>query len=119
MARTPRRRASTATAGAPANPAGDALRRPRENLPRAAAPAPATAPRPAPPRRRRSPFAFLGRLEPRFVADIISELRKVTWPTFAETRYLTLVVAIVAVAVGIFLGAVDFVFGWVIEQLFF
>ena len=37
----------------------------------------------------------------------------------AETRYLTIVVAIVATAVGIFLGGVDFIFGWIIEKMFF
>jgi preprotein translocase subunit SecE len=70
-------------------------------------------------RRKRSPFGFLGRLQPRFVADIIAELKKVTWPTWSETRYLTIVVAIVAVAVGFLLGGVDLLFGWVIERLFF
>ena len=73
------------------------------------------------PRRGRgwNPFGFLKRLQPRAVADVISELRKVTWPTFAETRYLTIVVAIVAIAVGVILGLFDLLFGWIVEQLFF
>lgn len=71
------------------------------------------------PRKRSNPFGFLKRFEPRFVADVISELRKVTWPSFAETRYLTVVVAIVAVAMGLFLGALDLTFGWAIERIFF
>jgi preprotein translocase SecE subunit len=66
-----------------------------------------------------NPLAFLGRLEPKFIADIVSELRKVTWPTLAETRYLTFVVSVVAVTVGIFLGSVDLFFGWAINRLFF
>ena len=70
-------------------------------------------------RKSRNPFGFLKRFEPRFVADIIAELRKVTWPSFAETRYLTFVVAIVAVAMGIFLGALDLGFGWIVENVFF
>jgi preprotein translocase subunit SecE len=53
------------------------------------------------------------------VGDVIAELRKVTWPTFSETRYLTVVVAFVAILLGIFLGAVDLVFGWTIDRLFF
>ena len=69
--------------------------------------------------RSRNPFGFLAKLQPRFVSDIVSELRKVTWPTFTETRYLTIVVAVVSLAVGIFLGTIDFVFGWTIERLFF
>ena len=77
-------------------------------------------PGPVPPLRpHRSPFGFLKRFEPRFVADVVSELRKVTWPSFAETRYLTFVVGVVAIAMGILLGAADLLFGWMIEQLFF
>jgi preprotein translocase SecE subunit len=95
----------------------------RENLPRPAAPAPVaqglTRPTPQQPVRRRNPFAFLGKLQPRFVADIVAELRKVTWPTLAETRYLTIVVAIVAILVGAILGSLDLLFGWIIEKLFF
>ena len=73
------------------------------------------------PRRGRSwnPLGFLKRFQPRAVADVISELRKVTWPTFAETRYLTIVVAIVAIIVGVILGLFDLLFGWIIEQIFF
>lgn len=73
----------------------------------------------APTGRRRNPFGLLRRLEPRFVTDIIGELRKVTWPTLSETRYLTVVVAIVSLAVGLLLGGLDLLFGWVIERLFF
>lgn len=93
----------------------------RANLPRPARPAATPAPAQPQParRRRRSPFGFLSRLTPRFVGDIISELRKVTWPTFSETRYLTVVVAIVALVMGIFLGLIDLLFGWAVERLFF
>jgi preprotein translocase subunit SecE len=71
------------------------------------------------PTTRRRPFGWLRRLQPRFVADVISELRKVTWPSASETRYLTIAVIIVSVALGLLLGVVDLVFGWVIERLFF
>lgn len=71
------------------------------------------------PQPRRRPFAALARFRPRFVADILAELRKVTWPSASDTRYLTLVVAIVAIILGTILGAFDLLFGWVIEQLFF
>ncbi len=85
----------------------------------AIAASPAPAPRVQPPRRRWNPFGFLKRLQPRAVADVISELRKVTWPTFAETRYLTIVVAIVAIVIGVILGLFDLLFGWLVERLFF
>lgn len=75
--------------------------------------------RPAPQRRRFNPFGWMRRFEPRAVADVISELRKVTWPTAAETRYLTFVVAVVAIVVGVILGLFDLAFGWAIETVFF
>lgn len=117
MARTQRRRTAPAATGGE-QPAGSA-RRIRENLPRpVAAPVSTGIARPEP-RRRRNPFGFLSRLQPRAVSDVIAELRKVTWPSFSETRYLTIVVAIVAVIMGLFLGGVDLLFGWIIERLFF
>ncbi len=119
MARTQRRRATAVTNPATAAQAAGQPRRVRDNLPRpSVAPVAAGVAR-ATPHRRRNPFAFLGRLQPRFIADIIAELRKVTWPTLAETRYLTIVVAIVAVVVGLLLGGVDLVFGWIVERVFF
>jgi preprotein translocase subunit SecE len=114
MARTQRRRLGEGTAPSPSPPVRGNLPRPRP-----AAPAGEGLARPAAPQRRRSPFAFLARLQPRFVADVLSELRKVTWPSFSEVRYLTVVVAIVAIVMGLFLGGLDLLFGWVIEQLFF
>jgi preprotein translocase subunit SecE len=54
---------------------------------------------------------------PGWMSDIISELKKVTWPTRDETIYLTTVVIIVSVAVGIFLGGVDLFFSWLIDKL--
>lgn len=120
MARTTRRRTAAAPTPAAGETAAETSRRLRGNLPRPAAPAPLSSggARPAV-RKRRNPLGFLGRLQPRFLGDIIAELRKVTWPTFQETRYLTVVVAIVSLVVGIFLGSIDFVFGWTVEKLFF
>lgn len=119
MARTPRRRESTLPAAG--SMAASEPRRVRENLPRPApAPVASGIARPEPQKRRRSPFAFLGKLPgTNFLGDVLAELRKVTWPSFNETRYLTLVVVIVAVATGVVLGTVDLIFGWVVEKLFF
>jgi preprotein translocase subunit SecE len=56
-----------------------------------------------------------------FVRDVRSELRKVHWPTQRETINLTVVVLALSVAVGLFLGGVDFVFQeffrWLIASL--
>jgi preprotein translocase subunit SecE len=45
-----------------------------------------------------------------FVREVRSELRKVAWPTQRETLNLTVVVIALSVAVGLFLGGVDFLF---------
>jgi len=55
-------------------------------------------------------------LKPRWAMDIISELRKVTWPTRKETANLTGVVIIVSLALGVVLGGADLLFGWLVEQ---
>lgn len=43
-------------------------------------------------------------------AEIISELRKVVWPSRQEAMRLTIMVIAVSVAVGLLLGLVDVVF---------
>jgi preprotein translocase subunit SecE len=45
-----------------------------------------------------------------FIRDVRSELRKVVWPTQRETINLTAVVLALSIAVGLFLGSVDFLF---------
>jgi preprotein translocase subunit SecE len=56
------------------------------------------------------------RFLPGFADDIISELRKVTWPTRHETVNLTIVVITVSVAISILLGGVDMFFNWLISS---
>jgi preprotein translocase SecE subunit len=55
-------------------------------------------------------------LRPAWVTDIISELRKVTWPSRHEVGYLTFVVIVVSLIVGAILGVADLGFGWFVEQ---
>lgn len=43
----------------------------------------------------------------RYFAETSGELRKVSWPTWPEARQLTILVVIVMVVVGLFLGTVD------------
>ncbi|MEW5850422.1 MAG: preprotein translocase subunit SecE [Myxococcota bacterium] len=50
--------------------------------------------------------------------EVVAELRKVTWPTAAETRAATVVVIVTSVAVSLVLGAFDLGFNWVIERIF-
>jgi preprotein translocase subunit SecE len=73
------------------------------------------------PARRKQPEAHESRgigglLRPRWAEDIISELRKVTWPSREDTWYLTFVVLVVAAAFGVFLGGIDMFFNWLIDH---
>jgi preprotein translocase SecE subunit len=53
---------------------------------------------------------------PRFLLDIINELRKVVWPSRQEATHLTFVVAVVTVLIGAALGGIDIGFGWLIDH---
>jgi len=54
----------------------------------------------------------------RFIGEIIAELKKVVWLTRREAIYLTTLVLIVAIAMGILLGALDYGFTQLIDKLF-
>ncbi len=49
------------------------------------------------------------------VSEVISELRRVTWPTREETFRLSIMVIAVAAAIGTFLGVVDLGFSQLFE----
>jgi preprotein translocase subunit SecE len=82
-----------------------------------ARPLPRTGPRAAPRGEGRSGLAAVASWRPRFVMDIINELRKVVWPSRQDTVHLTVVVVIVALMVGAVLGGIDIGFGWLIDNL--
>jgi preprotein translocase subunit SecE len=46
----------------------------------------------------------------RFIREFIAELKKVTWPTRAETIKLTVIVIAISVIVGLFIGGLDMIF---------
>lgn len=46
----------------------------------------------------------------RFIEEVIAELKKVTWPTRDETIKLTVVVIVISVIVGAFIGGLDSLF---------
>ena len=58
-----------------------------------------------------------GRSRLRFIGEMISELKKVTWLTRREVAYLTLLVLIVAVCVGVVLGLIDWGFSGLVNLL--
>lgn len=45
-----------------------------------------------------------------FIKEAQTELKKVVWPTKQEAIRLTLIVIAVSLIVGIFIGALDFIF---------
>lgn len=45
-----------------------------------------------------------------FLKEVIAELKKVTWPTRAETIQLTAVVVVVSIAVALYVGGLDWLF---------
>ncbi len=54
----------------------------------------------------------------RFISETIAELKKVVWLTRREAAYLTALVLIVAIAVGLLLGAIDYGFTNLVDKLF-
>ncbi len=76
-----------------------------------------TGPRAAPRGEGRSGLAAVASWRPRFIMDIINELRKVVWPSRQDAAHLTVVVVIVALLVGAVLGGIDIGFGWLIDNL--
>lgn len=50
-----------------------------------------------------------------FFRDVRAELTKVSWPTRSQTVRYTLVVIGLSFALAIFLGALDFVFGYLLN----
>lgn len=54
----------------------------------------------------------------RYIRDIIAELKQVVWPSRRETAYLTLIVLIMSIVAGLFLGGIDYAFTKMMEALF-
>ncbi len=53
----------------------------------------------------------------RWWGETIGELRKVTWPTVAAARRLTVIVLVVMFSTSVVLGLLDFIFAKVITAL--
>lgn len=53
---------------------------------------------------------------PKFLMDVISELRKVIWPSREDTLHMAVVVVIVTIIFGALLGGIDVGFGWLIDR---
>lgn len=53
-----------------------------------------------------------------FFREVLSELKKVTWPTRQETLKLTAVVIAISVIVGLFIGGLDALFLSITQTVF-
>ncbi len=53
-----------------------------------------------------------------FISETIAELKKVVWLTRREATYLTALVLVVAITVGLVLGAIDYGFTNLVDKLF-
>ena len=61
-----------------------------------------------------------GRVSPgEFLQETYSELRKSVWPSREETSRLTVVVIILAIAAGFFLGGLDRIFSEIFTRFIF
>lgn len=54
----------------------------------------------------------------RFIGETIAELRKVVWLTRREAIYLTFLVLVITISASIVLGAMDYSFSRLIDELF-
>jgi preprotein translocase subunit SecE len=64
------------------------------------------------------PTAKRSGLRFRFISETIAELKKVVWLTRREAAYLAALVLIVAITVGLVLGAIDYGFTNLVDKLF-
>jgi len=54
----------------------------------------------------------------RFIGETISELKKVVWLTRREAIYLTALVLVVTIVVGLIIGVLDYGFTRLVNELF-
>ncbi len=53
----------------------------------------------------------------RYLKEVRSEMSKVIWPTREQAINLTSIVLTVMIAMGLFLGLIDYIFGQMIQLL--
>jgi len=52
-----------------------------------------------------------------FVQEVTTELKKVTWPTLEQTRNMTILVIVVSILMGIYIGSADLLFSRVMAAI--
>ncbi|MBI2641410.1 preprotein translocase subunit SecE [Candidatus Roizmanbacteria bacterium] len=54
---------------------------------------------------------------PAFTRDIVEELKKVTWPSRRQTLRLTVVVVLISLLIGLYIGIIDILLAKALEVL--
>ena len=54
---------------------------------------------------------------PTLALDLINELKKVTWPTRVETIRLTIVVIMISLIIGFYIGIIDSLLTFALAQM--
>lgn len=55
--------------------------------------------------------------QPKFTTDILSELKKVSWPSKKETLRLTMIVIFVSLIIGVYIGIIDILLAKILSWL--
>ncbi|MBU0978253.1 MAG: preprotein translocase subunit SecE [Patescibacteria group bacterium] len=45
-----------------------------------------------------------------YIKEVSQEIKKVTWPTYEQTRAKTILVIVVSLTIGVFIGLLDLLF---------
>jgi len=53
----------------------------------------------------------------KFLSEIKSEIKKITWPSMQEVYATTIMVIIAVIFFGFYLWSMDLVFGWLVRSL--
>lgn len=64
-----------------------------------------------------SKLAKSPKLQPDFVKGLLTELKKVTWPTKRQTIRLTGVVIVISLIVAVYVGIIDLLLAKILEAL--
>ena len=60
-----------------------------------------------------NPIQYAGQ----FLKEVQAELKKVTWLTRNEVLDYTILIIVVSIIVGIYLGVLDVVFSWLVRSI--
>ena len=62
-------------------------------------------------------MAKLSAKTPTIATDLMSELKKVSWPSKAETMRLTIVVVLISLIIGFYIGIIDSLLAYALEMM--